>query len=181
MKLLLHICCANCSLYPIRHLTAKGIDFKGLWFNPNIGPREEYQKRLSTLEVLSQLWGLDIEYNLYYGIDDLLKTSESQREDRCAACYLVRLKKTAETAGEMGLDGFTTTLLVSPYQKFDMIVDIARDIEKQHSVPFYFEDMRGGYKEGVRLSKELGLYRQKYCGCLLSKEEAEQASRGHIY
>ncbi|MDP2168408.1 MAG: epoxyqueuosine reductase QueH [Thermodesulfovibrionales bacterium] len=174
MRLLLHMCCANCSLYPVKHLTAKGIALKGLWFNPNIHPEEEYGKRLDALKTLQTLWGLDIEYIDHYGLEDFLRSVEDKGEDRCAACYRMRLKKTASAAKEMGLDGFTTTLLVSPYQKFDLIAEAAREAEEEHSIPFYFEDMRPGWREGARLSKELGLYRQKYCGCIFSKKEREE-------
>lgn len=176
MKLLLHICCANCSLYPIRHLSEKGIDLKGLWFNPNIHPDEEYKRRLSTLKRLEQSWSLDIEYINYYGLRDFLKAIEvaglkDTSTERCAMCYSMRLEKTAETAKNMVLDGFTTTLLVSPYQRFELIAQIGHEIAKRYSIPFYLEDLRGGYREGLRLGGELGLYRQKYCGCIFSKEE----------
>ena len=83
----------------------------------------------------------------------------------------MRLDKTAQKAREIGADGFTTSLLISPYQKFDAIIDIGREMEKKHSVQFYFEDFRPGWKQGVELSKELGLYRQKYCGCIYSEME----------
>jgi predicted adenine nucleotide alpha hydrolase (AANH) superfamily ATPase len=75
----------------------------------------------------------------------------------------------------MGLDGFTTTLIVSPHQKFDLIVDTGRQLEKEYSIPFFAMDFREGWNEGVRLSKKLGLYRQKYCGCVYSKKEREES------
>jgi len=173
----MHICCANCSLHPIRHLSSKGIDLKGLWFNPNIHPEEEYTKRLEALNTLDSLWGLDIEYIDHYGLKDFLNALEDHKGIRCAVCYQMRLRETASTAKKMGLDGFTTTLLVSPYQKFDLIVETGKQIGKEYSIPFYFEDLRGGWQEGVRLSKELGLYRQKYCGCIYSKQEREAQKR----
>lgn len=169
----MHICCANCSLYPFNRLTLKGIDIKGLWFNPNIHPEEEYSKRLEAVKTLEGLWGLDIEYIDRYGLKDFLKVIEDHEGIRCSACYRMRFQETAVTAKKMGLDGFTTTLLVSPYQRFDLIVDTGRQIEKQCNIRFYWEDMRAGWKEAVRLSRQLGLYRQKYCGCIYSKEERE--------
>ena len=83
----------------------------------------------------------------------------------------MRLEETARIAKKMGLDGFTTSLLVSPFQKFDMIIDIGREMAKRYSIPFYFEDFRPGWKDSISLSKELGLYRQKYCGCVYSEME----------
>jgi hypothetical protein len=83
----------------------------------------------------------------------------------------MRLEETARTAKKMGLDGFTTSLLVSPYQKFDMILKVGTDMGKRYSIPFFIEDFRPGWKEGIRLSREFGLYRQKYCGCVYSEME----------
>lgn len=169
------MCCANCSLYPVKHLTSKGIELKGLWFNPNIHPEEEYERRLDALKTLDGIWSLDIEYIDYYGLDYFQKVAKEK--DRCSICYRVRLGKTAEVAKKMGLDGFTTTLLVSPYQKFDLIVDAGKEMERQYSIPFYLEDMRHGWREAQRVSRELGIYRQRYCGCLLSKEELKKKPR----
>jgi predicted adenine nucleotide alpha hydrolase (AANH) superfamily ATPase len=171
MKLLMHICCANCSLYPIQSLTSKGIDIKGLWLNPNIHPYTEYRLRLDALQKLEETWNLDIEYIDNYGLKEFLRTVVNHEEDRCAFCYTMRLEETARTAKKMGLDGFTTSLLVSPYQKFDMILKVGTDMEKRYSIPFFIEDFRPGWKEGMRLSRDFGLYRQKYCGCVYSEME----------
>jgi hypothetical protein len=83
----------------------------------------------------------------------------------------MRLEETAKAAKKMRLDGFTTSLLVSPYQKFDKIIETGREMEKRYSIPFYMEDFRPGWKKGMQLSKELGLYRQNYCGCIYSEME----------
>jgi len=171
MRLLMHICCANCALFPIRDLKSKGIEFRGLWFNPNIHLFDEYSKRLDALRRLQALWGLDIEYIDYYGLDEFVRLVHSHKGIRCEVCYTMRLEKTAQIAKKMGLDGFTTTLLVSPYQRFELIKEIGEDIGKRHSIRFYLEDYRVGYREGVKISKELGLYRQKYCGCVFSEAE----------
>jgi len=165
----MHICCANCSLYPIQSLTSKGIDIKGLWLNPNIHPYTEYRLRFDALQTLEDMWNLDIEYIDNYGLKEFLRTVVNHEEDRCAFCYTMRLEETARTAKKMGLDGFTTSLLVSPYQKFDMILKVGTDMGKRYSIPFFIEDFRPGWKEGMRLSKEFGLYRQKYCGCVYSE------------
>lgn len=165
----MHICCANCSLYPLKSLHSKGIDVKGLWVNPNIHPYTEYKMRLESLQSLQKTWGLDIEYIDHYGLKEFLRSVVNNEDNRCANCYSLRLEETAKTAKKMGLDGFTTTLLVSPYQKFDMIINIGKEMEKKYSILFYVEDFRTGWKKGIAISKELGLYRQKYCGCVYSE------------
>jgi len=181
MKLLMHICCANCSLYPFQSLLSKGIDVKGLWLNPNIHPYTEYQLRLDSLQRLQKLWNLDIEYIDHYGLNDFLRAvvnpvgiysyGVNREDDRCIICYSMRLEEAAKTAKKMGLDGFTTSLLVSPYQKFDTLITIGKEMGKRYSIPFYCEDFRHGWKTGMSISKELGLYRQKYCGCIYSEME----------
>jgi len=171
MKLLMHMCCSNCSLYPLEGLLLKGIDVKGLWFNPNIHPLAEYQQRLDSLQRLQRLWGLDVEYIDHYDLDTFIRKIGDPTDNRCIRCYAMRLEETARTAKKMNLDGFTTSMLVSPYQKFDAIVNIARELSKIHSIAFYFEDFRNGYRGSIPLSKELGLYRQRYCGCIYSEME----------
>jgi predicted adenine nucleotide alpha hydrolase (AANH) superfamily ATPase len=167
----MHICCANCSLYPLKSLFSKDIEVKGLWLNPNIHPYTEYKMRLDSLEQLQKAWSLDIEYVDHYGLKEFIRAVVNNEDNRCVICYSMRLEETAKTAKKMGLDGFTTTLLVSPYQKFDMITKVCEEVGKRYSIPFYFEDFRPGWKDGIRLSKELGLYRQKYCGCVYSEME----------
>jgi hypothetical protein len=165
------MCCSNCSIFPLQTFLLKDIEIKGLWFNPNIHPFTEYSKRLESLMRLQKIWGLDIEYIDDYPLDDFLSAVVRRKANRCSVCYSVRLKKTAAAARKMGLDGFTTSLLASPYQKFDMIITIGKEVGKQEGVPFFFEDLRQGWKRSRNLSIELGLYRQKYCGCIYSEME----------
>jgi predicted adenine nucleotide alpha hydrolase (AANH) superfamily ATPase len=171
MKLLMHICCSNCCLYPLRTLSAKNISVKGFWMNPNIHPYTEYRMRLDALRILEKEWGLDIEYTDQYGLKEFMRAVVHDEDNRCVHCYSMRLEQTAIAAKKMGLDGFATSLLVSPYQKFDMIREVGIIMGKRHEIPFYGEDYRPGWHEGVRMSKELGLYRQKYCGCIYSEME----------
>jgi predicted adenine nucleotide alpha hydrolase (AANH) superfamily ATPase len=177
MKLLMHICCSNCSLYLLKTFLAKGIEVKGLWFNPNIHPHPEYQLRLDSLRKLQGLWDLEVEYTDHYGGEDFARSVSPGDESRCARCYAIRLEETARTARKMNLNGFTTSLLVSPYQKFGDILAVGREMGKRYALPFYEEDFRVGYRENIALSKELGLYRQKYCGCIFSERERAQNNR----
>ncbi len=176
MKLLMHICCSNCSLYPLKNFLTKGIEAKGLWFNPNIHPYPEYQLRLDSLRKLQEIWNLDVEYTDHYGIDDFMRKVGNPDEGRCLRCYALRLEETARTARKMNLDGFTTSLLVSPYQNFEGILAVGREMGKRHSIPFYEEDFRVGYRGNIGVSRELGLYRQRYCGCIFSEGEGTENS-----
>lgn len=171
MKLLMHICCSNCSIYPLQDTLAKGIDVTGLWFNPNIHPYTEYKKRLESLKKLQALWSFDVEYIDRYPLDDFLKSVVGQGANRCSVCYAIRLEKTAETAKMMGCDGFTTSLLASPYQKFVIINELGKEMARKHGVAFYQEDFRKGWHISKSLSTELDLYKQKYCGCIFSEME----------
>jgi predicted adenine nucleotide alpha hydrolase (AANH) superfamily ATPase len=171
MKLLMHICCANCATYPISVVKEKGITVKGLWFNPNIHPYTEYKNRLEALRKLGQLWDLDIEYKDYYGLQEYLENVVGNVSSRCEYCYSVRLEQAALKALEIKADAFSTTLLVSPYQKFDLILDIGRLMQERYAVEFYAEDFRRGYREGRRVAKTMDLYRQQYCGCIYSEME----------
>jgi predicted adenine nucleotide alpha hydrolase (AANH) superfamily ATPase len=155
----------------MKSLLSKGVGVKGLWFNPNIYPLPEYERRLASLQNLQRLWHLDVEYADTYGSDDFVRKLGNPDDNRCIRCYTIRLEETAKTAKKMNLQGFTTSLLVSPYQKFDSIVSAGKEMEKRHSIPFYVEDFRVGYRENIPLSKELGLYRQQYCGCMFSQME----------
>ena len=180
MKLLMHICCSNCCLYPLKSLTVRGIDIKGLWLNPNIHPYTEYKMRLDALQNLQQMWSLDIEYVDHYGLKEFLRNVVNHEDNRCVFCYSMRLEETAKTAKKMGLDGFTTSLLVSPYQKFDIIMHTGKEMSKKYAIPFYAEDFRPGWQEGTKLSRELGLYRQKYCGCVYSEMDRYLSGKKNI-
>ncbi len=161
----------------MKNLLSRGIELRGLWFNPNIHPLPEYERRLASLRDLDRFWNLDIEYIDRYGFDDFVRWVGNTDDHRCLRCYAMRLDATAKNAKKMGLDGFTTTLLVSPYQKFDAIVAVGREMEKRYSLPFFIEDFRIGYRDSIPLSKELGLYRQKYCGCVYSESEREKRKK----
>lgn len=149
----------------------RGIDVKCLWFNPNIHPLTEYKSRLDALKKLETLWNLNVEYTDYYGLKEYLRNVVGNEDNRCEYCYTVRLEETAKKARDINADAFTTSLLVSPYQKFDMIIDIGRMMQERYSVEFFIEDFRNGFNEGRRMAKELELYRQKYCGCIYSEME----------
>jgi predicted adenine nucleotide alpha hydrolase (AANH) superfamily ATPase len=178
MKLLMHICCANCCLYPLQTFASRGDTVSGYWFNPNIHPYTEYRERLNTLKALHEAWGLDIHYEDRYGLKDFVRNIAGHEEERCGYCYAVRLEDTAAKARAWGMDAFTTSLLVSPYQKFDSIIAVGSAMAEKYNIEFLSEDFRPGYHKGVALSKNLGLYRQKYCGCVYSEMERYLGKQG---
>jgi epoxyqueuosine reductase len=170
-KILLHICCAPCAIYPLKVLQKKGYDITGFFYNSNIHPYTEYQKRLEALEQLEKQESLSIEYIKDYNIESYLRAVSYNEHRRCPTCYYLRLFETGKMARKLGFDVFTTTLLYSVYQQHDMIKEIGNKIAKQLKLKFYYDDFRKGWAEGVKVSKEKNLYRQKYCGCIYSERD----------
>ena len=174
MKLLLHACCGPCACYPTEKLTGDGVDFSILYFNPNIHPYKEFKQRLSTLREFCEKKEYDLIINKSYPLEDCVRGMLHEYEVgsvRCAYCYRVRLRYAAQFAKEHGYDAFSTTLLVSPYQKHELIKREAEAAAEEFGVPFFYEDWRTGYQRGVDISLKLGLYRQQYCGCVFSERD----------
>lgn len=171
MNLLLHTCCAPCSVYCIDSLRKEGIEPVSYWYNPNIHPYIEYKTRRDTLKEYSQMENFKLIIEEDYGLDEFCKNVSNDLKNRCKNyCYPVRLEQTAKFARENGFDAFSTTLLVSPYQQHDAIKEIAEQMAKKYGVEFVYRDFRVGFREGQAKARELGLYMQKYCGCVFSEE-----------
>jgi len=171
MRTLLHICCANCAIYPLERLEERGDEVVGYFFNPNIHPYQEYQKRLESLKRYSEEVGLKVVYRDEYLLEEFLKTVSHRVEERCQYCYSIRLEATACEAKRNGFDQFSTTLLQSNQQNHQLIKDIGDRLAHEIGIPFYYEDFRSGWRKGVEVSKAMGLYRQQYCGCIYSEKE----------
>lgn len=172
MKILVHTCCSNCAIYPINILKNKDFEVILFWYNPNIHPYTEYKIRLESLKKLQQLWQLQVIYSEdYRDFYKFLRMVAGNEKNRCSLCYRIRLEKTAQTAMQMEIGSFTTTLLVSPYQKFDKIIETGKEISKNYDINFIIQDFRNGFKKTMELAKDLELYRQKYCGCIYSEAE----------
>lgn len=176
MRLLLHICCGPCAVYPVNVLHADNIEFKGLFYNPNIHPRDEFDRRRENVEKLAEIKKLDIDY-----VEDFRQqqweTFGGTEDQRCHMCYALRLDKAAEYAKKNGYDAFTTTLLVSPYQKHEQIKELGERMAAKHGVEFYYRDFRPGFRQGQQQAKELELYRQKFCGCIVSFNESPHTKK----
>lgn len=172
MKLLLHTCCAPCSVYCIKSLRQEEIEPTIYWFNPNIHPYMEYKARRDTLKEYTQSIGVEAIFEENYGLKEFCKNVVNDLENRCAKyCYKVRLEQTAKFAKENGYDAFTTTLLVSPYQNHDLLIQVAEEMAEKYGVEFLYRDFRPGFREGQSEARGLGLYMQKYCGCVFSEED----------
>ncbi len=171
MKGLIHVCCANCLIYPLKGLREEGWKMTGFFYNPNIHPFQEYQRRLETVKQHERRAGVKMIYPDEYDLEEFLRGVVFREHERCRYCYYARLEATARTAKAGGFDAFTTTLLYSRHQNHSLIKEIGIGLEKRFSIPFYYEDFRKGWQEGIRESKAMGLYRQQYCGCIYSEKE----------
>lgn len=172
---MLHICCANCALIPVTEFRARGYEVTGFWFNPNIEPKAEYNRRHEAVMHLAGLWDLPlIEADGY--ANEVYRTAVHSREDkphRCLACYEIRLRKTAHEALSSECEAFSTSLIFSPYQNHEAIRQTGERISQETGVAFLYEDFRQEYSRGMEISRELKLYSQYYCGCLFSKQERD--------
>lgn len=167
--LLLHNCCAPCSYEIVEKLKDK-FNLEGFWFNPNIHPSGEFKLRKDSLERL--LVENSIKLNCVDNItqDEWAELVVTKKEDRCALCYKLRLNKTAEFAKISKIQRFSTSLLISPYQKHELIKEIGSEVSRIHNIEFYYEDFRPFFYDGKNKAKRDGFYIQKYCGCVFSKE-----------
>ncbi len=173
MKLLLHICCGPCSLYPLTRLRKDGLEPVGYFFNPNIHPYMEFERRVNVLMEVSRRLDFSIRWQADYGLDEWMDVIGTARlpVDRCPRCYRMRLEATAREAVAGGFDAFSSTLLYSRYQQHDKIHGVGEELAARFKVNFFYEDFRKGWVEGIEMAKALGIYRQPYCGCMFSERE----------
>lgn len=175
IPLLLHACCGPCSLEPLRLLRDEGFEPTICWTNPNIQPVAEHDLRLETL----QAWARDVAHvKVIVAGDDREKWERGvaphgfDREARCRACYALRLAESCRVAKEQGFTHISTTLAVSPYQLFYTCGDVLFALAKAHGLTPIWRDFRPYYPTATTRSRELGMYRQNYCGCRFSAAEA---------
>lgn len=171
MKILLHTCCGPCTLFPLRQLRSAGHDVTGFFYNHNIHPYQEYARRRDAALQMAEQEVMPLIMRDDYDLEGFLQNVAGDPDSRCSYCYASRLRATAAAAVEGGFDAFSAALLYSRYQKHDEIRALGEQISREFGVRFYYQDFRAGWQEGIRLSKELGLYRQQYCGCIYSEKE----------
>ncbi|MCD4829434.1 MAG: epoxyqueuosine reductase QueH [Candidatus Cloacimonetes bacterium] len=171
-KLLVHICCGPCFIAPHTMLRDEGDwDVTGYWFNPNIHPVTEYQRRLDTLREYAAAEDVPLIERDDYALDEFLRQAAFRESERCRMCYYDRLRATAIVAKRGNFDAFTSTLLYSRHQEHELIRAIGESLADEVGVPFFYRDFRPLWGEGIRLSKERGMYRQPYCGCIYSERD----------
>jgi predicted adenine nucleotide alpha hydrolase (AANH) superfamily ATPase len=172
MKILLHICCANCAIFPVKLLREANHSVTGFFYNPNIHPYIEYRKRLESVHDYAKATQLEVLYQDEYGLEDFLAQVAQDPATRCGYCYESRLRRTAEFAATNGYDAFGTSLLASPYQDHEAIRAFGRELGKLFNVSFLYEDFSVGWQEALKTSHTMGLYQQVYCGCIYSEKDS---------
>lgn len=182
LKLLLHACCAPCSSYVLEVLS-NYFDITIYYYNPNITPQEEYNKRIVELKKLVSEIPHQNRITIKEGnydnkvFEDRINDYKNlgERSKRCFECYSLRLEDTVKYAKEQGFDYFTTTLSISPYKNASWINEIGEKLEKSYNIKYLYADFKknNGYKKSIELSSKYNLYRQDYCGCIYSKKEEE--------
>lgn len=173
MKVLLHICCSVCAASVVERLMCEGHKVTGFFYNPNIHPVDEYNKRLDAVREVAR----QFDFELVEGVYDrenwfpLVKGMEYEPEGsrRCAVCFDMRLKKTYEYCQKNMFDAFTTTLTVSRFKNAVLINDIGRAIGGERFITADFKK-KGGFERAMQLANEWKLYHQNYCGCIYSLE-----------
>lgn len=175
-KVLLHACCGICSGYPISLLKEMGYSPIVYFCNPNLDTEEEFNRRLEAQRKVCEYFGVELiveKYNSQEYLEYVLGLeSEPERGSRCDKCIELRLKKTAEKAKELGLNKFTTSLVISPHKNFEKISALGKSLSEDYlAIPFRKND---GFLKTNNISKELGLYRQNYCGCKFAKKHLQK-------
>lgn len=171
MRTLLHICCAPCAIECIDALRGEGRGLTGFWYSPNIHPVTEYRARLDALKAYAAGIDLPLVGHDRYGLRDFVRAVSADLGNRCGVCYEMRLNEAAGFAAANGFEAFTTTLLISPYQNHELLVETGKRAARAHGVEFLERDFRPCFREGQKRARALELYMQKYCGCVFSEEE----------
>jgi predicted adenine nucleotide alpha hydrolase (AANH) superfamily ATPase len=179
-KILLNVCCAPDATHTINALREAGYEPVTYFYNPNIHPEEEYMARFADMEKLAKETGAENVKNVPYDVKEWhalcepLK-DEPERGKRCEVCFKMRLDKTAQKAKDLGIESFATTLTISPHKDTKLINRLGSEAAAKYGVKYYESDFKkkDGFKKSTILSKELGLYRQDYFGCRLSKAERD--------
>jgi len=171
MRTLLHVCCANCAIYPLKTLRAEGREVTGYFFNHNIHPYQEFRRRLDTVHDYAGRVELPLIVDDTYALDEFLANVAANPAQRCGYCYQSRLEATARTAAEQGFTSFSSSLLYSRYQQHEVIRACGEALGARYGIEFIYADFRAGWQAGIVESKAMGLYRQQYCGCIYSERD----------
>ena len=173
MKLLLHACCAPCSVSCIASLQDDEMKISLFWYNPNIHPFTEYTNRRDCLMEYARSINLPVITEDRYDVKDFINALDNDFNfpERCTQCYRMRMEKAALAAKENGFDAFCTTLLISPYQNHELLKEEAERAAEKYGIFFFYRDFRPLFREGRAEARRLGMYMQKYCGCIFSADK----------
>lgn len=182
-KLFIHSCCAPCSSYVLEYLSAY-FDITVFYYNPNIHPEDEYNRRVEEQQNLIKAMPLASEVHFIKGeytpkdYYDKVKGLEKEPEggERCFVCYELRLREAAKLAAELGFEYFTTTLSISPHKNAAKLNEIGEKLAEEYKIRHLPSDFKkkNGYKRSIELSREYDLYRQDYCGCIYSMRDSKE-------
>ncbi|MFO7792686.1 MAG: epoxyqueuosine reductase QueH [Candidatus Saliniplasma sp.] len=169
MNLLIHACCAPCLTYTHHYFKNNHSgNLSVLWFNPNIHPFKEYEKRLKSLIDYQEKTGVDIIYEDKYDLKIFLKGA-LETKSRCEFCYRYRLAETAKITKKKDFDAYTTTLTISPYQDHNLIKEIGEEEARKNGIKFIYRDLTDGFYKSHEMANDMNLYKQGYCGCIFSE------------
>ena len=172
MRILLHACCAPCLVYPLDDLRSEGHEVTAVFFNPNIHPYTEFLRRLDAFAIYTKDNRVQVlNETPQDGMEEWLREIVFRESQRCKICFNFRMERIAQLAVAKGYDAFSTTLFYSRFQKHDLLKSICEAISEKYQIPILYRDWRTGWNEGVKKYRKLGLYRQKYCGCIYSEKE----------
>lgn len=170
-SVLIHVCCAHCTAYTVNHWREHGYNVSGFWYNPNIHPYTEHERRLESMTALSELLTFPLIVSKGYEIIDYFRRVVGHEDDRCHHCFRMRLSRTTEVARGKNFSAFTSTLLISPHQNHDLIREIGTEVAGETGIEYLYTDLRKRYSDSRHLTKKLELYCQQYCGCVYSEWE----------
>ena len=170
-KILLHCCCGPCSIAVLDKLKSEGIEPLAYFYNPNIHPYKEFTSRRDCWEDLMQDTKTEFILDDTYPLEDWLHAVAAAPQDRCHNCYRQRMRQAAKMTKKQGLNSFSTTLLISPYQNHELLIKAAEEAAAEFEVRFHYEDFRPLFRKGQQMAREKELYLQKYCGCIYSEKE----------
>lgn len=171
MNMLLHACCGPCATYSTLSFAEEGIRPTLYYSNPNIHPYKEWKLRRDNLVKLAEERNIPLWVDDDYELEPFLQQALALGADRCLHCYRIRLEKAAQKANEEGFTAFSTTLLISPYQRHEDIKIIGTELAEKYGIQFLYRDLRPGFRESQQMARDLELYRQGYCGCILSERD----------
>lgn len=176
-RILLHLCCGPCGEYPLLKLREAGWEVTGYFHNPNIHPETEHDKREAAAREFARLHDLELVVESQPREELWRQFNSTSKLEHCRLCIYMRMNRVAAYAGNNGFRYFTTSLLVSPWQEHQLVLDAGQVTAERRHINFLAVDFRPGYREGQELAKRDGLYRQRYCGCIYSLKEADEKFR----